>query len=65
VDVCPVDDRAGRAAGALIGRAGTEDPIDATLVLICQSGDRLVTSDLQDLQRLADAAGPAGVGHHP
>lgn len=57
VDVRPIDDRAGRAAGMLIGRAGTEDLIDATLVLTCKSGDRLITSDVHDLQRLAVAAG--------
>lgn len=57
VDVRPVDDEAGRAAGVLIGRADTQDPIDATLVLVAQSGDRILTSDPQDIQRLISAAG--------
>ncbi|MGH3882501.1 MAG: hypothetical protein ACRDRY_24520 [Pseudonocardiaceae bacterium] len=56
VDVRPVDDEAGRAAGVLIGRAGTRDPIDATLVLVAHSGDRILTSDPQDIQRLVAAA---------
>ncbi|MGH3427967.1 MAG: hypothetical protein ACRDRI_07870 [Pseudonocardiaceae bacterium] len=57
VDVRPVDDEAGRAAGVLVGRAGTQDPIDGTLVLIARSGDRILTSDPQDIQRLVSAAG--------
>lgn len=57
VDVRPVDDKAGRAAGELIGRAGTSDPLDATLVLVAHSGDRILTSDPQDIQRLVAAAG--------
>lgn len=56
VDVRPVDDEAGRAAGVLVGRAGTQDPIDATLVLVARSGDRILTSDPQDIQRLVTAA---------
>jgi len=38
-------------------RAGTIDGIDATVVLLAAPGDRIVTSDLSDLKRLADAAG--------
>ncbi|MGH3753533.1 MAG: hypothetical protein ACRDRP_12695 [Pseudonocardiaceae bacterium] len=57
VDVRPVDEDAGRAAGALIGRAGTQDPIDATLVLVARLGDRILTSDPQAIQRLLTAAG--------
>ncbi|MGQ0777872.1 MAG: hypothetical protein ACT4NY_26260 [Pseudonocardiales bacterium] len=57
VDVRPVDNEAGRAAGVLIGQAGTQDPIDATLVLLAHTGDRILTSDPQDIQRLLNAAG--------
>ncbi|MDQ2883181.1 MAG: hypothetical protein M3Y48_18895 [Actinomycetota bacterium] len=57
VDVRPVDDEAGRAAGVLIGKASTQDPIDATLVLVAHSGDRILTSDPQDIQHLAGVAG--------
>ncbi|MGH3933055.1 MAG: hypothetical protein ACRDTF_24120 [Pseudonocardiaceae bacterium] len=56
VDIRPVDDEAGRAAGVLIGRAGTQDPIDATLVLLAHPGDRILTSDPRHIQRLLSAA---------
>lgn len=56
VDVRPVDHEAGRAAGVLVGRAGTADPIDALLVLLAQPGDRILTSDPDDIARLRDAA---------
>lgn len=57
VDVRPVDRELGRGAGVLLGRAGTSDPIDATVVLLAEDGDRILTSDPDDLGRLAAAAG--------
>lgn len=57
VDVRPVDDQLGREAGVLVGRAGTSDPIDATVVLVAEGGDRILTSDPDDLRRLVAAAG--------
>lgn len=57
VDVRAVDDRLARDAGVLLGRAGTSDPIDATIVLIAEDGDRVLTSDPDDLRHLADTAG--------
>lgn len=57
VDIRPVDDEAGRAAGILIGQAGTQDPIDASLVLLAHTGDRILTSDPRDIQRLVSAVG--------
>jgi hypothetical protein len=56
VDVRPVDRDLGREAGALIGRAGTSDPMDATVVLICDHGDRVLTSDPDDIQHLVSVA---------
>src|SRR5487761_2518578 len=56
VEVRGVEDRDGRAAGALLGRSGTSDPIDATVVLLAQPGDRILTSDPGDLRSLAEAA---------
>ena len=56
VDIRPVDDRMGREAGILIGRAKKSDPIDATVVLVAADGDRILTSDTRDLKRLAAAA---------
>lgn len=56
VDVRAVDERQGRCAGVLIGKAGTSDPIDATLVLMAQPGDRIVTSDPGDIGHLLATA---------
>jgi hypothetical protein len=56
VKVQPVHDEDGREAGVLLGRAGTADPIDATVVLLANPGDRILTSDPDDLTRLAEAA---------
>ena len=55
VDIRAVDPEAGRAAGVLLGRANTSDPIDATVVLLAAPGDRILTSDPADLARLAGA----------
>ena len=57
VDVRVVSERDGRAAGVLLQRSGTSDPIDATVVLLADAGDRILTSDTGDLRHLADAAG--------
>jgi len=57
VDVRAVSPQDGRQAGALLGKAGTSDPIDATVVLLASPGARIVTSDPGDLARLASAAG--------
>ena len=57
VDIRPVDERMGRRAGVLLARAGTADPIDATVVLAAEPGDRILTSDPDDIRRLATAAG--------
>ncbi|MYH50744.1 MAG: twitching motility protein PilT [Gammaproteobacteria bacterium] len=56
VDIRPVDDRLARDAGVLLGRAGAADPIDATVVLVAETGDRILTSDPGDLGRLAEVA---------
>ena len=44
VDVRAVDDRLARAAGAL-AQTGPADSIDATVVLVAETGDHLLTSD--------------------
>ena len=56
VDVRAVDHQGGRDAGVLLARSGTADPIDATVVLLAAPGDRILTSDPDDLARLAAAA---------
>jgi predicted nucleic acid-binding protein len=57
VDVRPVDEQMGRAAGALLGRSGTSDAVDATVALVAEDGDRILTSDPRDIERLVRAAG--------
>lgn len=56
VDVRAVSPLDGRQAGVLLGMTGTSDPVDATVVLLANSGDRILTSDPQDLAALAEAA---------
>lgn len=56
VDIRPVQERDGRAAGVLLAAAGTADAIDASVVLLARPGDRILTSDPGDLERLAAAA---------
>ena len=56
VDVRAVRHEDGLAAGVLLAAAGTADAIDATVVLLAAPGDRIVTSDPDDLTRLAAAA---------
>jgi hypothetical protein len=56
VDVRGVSESDGRDAGTLLSEAGTNDPIDATVVLLAQPGDRILTSDPGDLTRLAKVA---------
>lgn len=47
-----------RRAGTLCARAGTADIVDATVAVGATSrGDRVVTSDPNDLRHLADALG--------
>ena len=56
VDVRAVSQRDGRDAGILQAAAGTSDAIDATVVLLASAGDRILTSDPDDIARLAAAA---------
>ncbi len=55
VDVRAINHQDGRQAGVLLGLAGTADPIDACVVLLARPGDRILTSDPDDLTRLAAA----------
>ena len=57
VDVRAISQRDGREAGVLQEAARTSDAIDATVVLLASPGDRILTSDLGDISRLAEAAG--------
>jgi hypothetical protein len=57
VDVWPVDDELGRAAGVLLGAASLSDAVDATVVALAADGDRILTSDVGDLESLVAASG--------
>ena len=57
IDVRPLDEALGRAAGHLLGAAGLADVVDAAVVLLAQDGDEIVTVDHDDLAQLAAAAG--------
>jgi predicted nucleic acid-binding protein len=59
IDVRPVDLRMGREAGVLLGRAGRGDAIDATVVAMAATGDRVVTTDPGDIGALAAVSGRA------
>lgn len=53
VRVEALDERRARAAGQLCGLAGTSDVIDASVVIGARMrGDRVYTSDAEDLRRL-------------
>jgi hypothetical protein len=54
--ILPLDAALGRAAGMLLARTGQRDVIDAALVLLARDGDRIITSDPDDLAPLARAA---------
>ena len=57
VDVRPVNKHVGQDAGVLSGRARTGDAVDATVVAIANTGDRIVTADPGDIRRLVAASG--------
>ena len=57
IDVHPLDEVLGRAAGELLAAADATDVIDAALVLLADDGDDIVTSDPDDIAPLAALAG--------
>jgi len=57
VEVVPVSEEVGRAAGVLLRGANGGSAIDATVVTIANEGDQIVTSDEDDLQALVDSSG--------
>jgi hypothetical protein len=56
VEVRSIGPEHGRRAGALLGVTGTSDVVDATVVLLAEPGDRILTSDPDDLTLLAETA---------
>ena len=57
LDAIALDDRLGRRAGVLLGRARMNDVLDAAVVLLAEDGDMLITSDPRDLAPLARVTG--------
>lgn len=57
IEVLSLDETLGRAAGQLLGAAGLSDVVDAAVVLLAQDGDEVITTDLDDLGRLAATLG--------
>lgn len=57
VEVVALDEPVGKAVGGLLAAAGTSDVVDASVVLVAGSGDRILTSDPDDIQRLVSATG--------
>lgn len=57
INVRPLDESFGRAAGNLLARDGSVDVIDAALVLLADDGDDIVTSDPDDIEPLAASLG--------
>lgn len=57
-DVDPLTESQARAAGAALAASGGSDLIDAAVVITaCARNDLVVTSDPDDLRRIADAIG--------
>jgi len=57
IDIRPIDELMGKEAGRLLGAAGMSDVVDAAVILLSQDGDEIVTSDHDDLGRLAATSG--------
>ena len=56
IEIRPLDETLGRAAGELLAAARRRDVIDAALVLLANDGDHIVTSDPDDIEPLARAS---------
>lgn len=56
LDVVALDLALGRATGHLLARSRTADVVDAALVVIARPGDTILTSDPDDIEKLAIAS---------
>ena len=56
VSVVALDEELGRRSGELLGKTKTADAIDAAVVLVAREGEVVVTSDPDDIARLARGA---------
>jgi hypothetical protein len=57
VEVVPLDDGIDRRIGELLRDSGTSDVVDGHVALLARPGDRVVTSDPDDLGRLLKTRG--------
>lgn len=57
VDEMQLTRQVARRIGILLGRTGSSDVVDASLVEVANHGDEILTSEPGDLARLAEAAG--------
>jgi hypothetical protein len=57
IDVKPLDEGLGRAAGELLAATGMSDVVDAALALLAMDGDEVVTLDRDDMATLIEATG--------
>ena len=57
IDVRPLDEPLGHAAGELLGATGLSDVIDAAVALLSMDGDEIVTLDRDDFEQLIAASG--------
>ena len=62
VDVEPITREDGLRAGELLGQTRMKDAIDASVALLAQPGDRVLTSDAGDLRVLCAGGGEQGRG---
>ena len=56
LEVRPLDLPLARRTGELLARSGSVDVIDAALIAMADEGDSIMTSDPDDLRRLAEHA---------
>jgi len=57
VRVAALDEEGAWAVGALLGRSGTRDVVDAHVALLASDADHVLTSDPSDISRLMETRG--------
>ncbi len=57
LEIRPLDEQLGRAAGQLLSMTRTSDVIDAAVALLAVDGDDVVTADVDDFELLVAATG--------
>ena len=57
IETVPLDLDLARRSGVLLARSGMRDAIDAAVVVLAEDGDRIVTSDPDDIAALAAGGG--------